>query len=122
MGAFPSPYKHIVTETDVEIEGGVNAEQFVEWALQVSAWGVFHEFCADQLQVRLLDTLDQVLKSSSARANIESNTRVAEHWTAGSPKDKKDCLQRLTKIGCRAYCRLGCQAFRRELGINNGIS
>ncbi|KAJ8107270.1 hypothetical protein OPT61_g8982 [Boeremia exigua] len=42
--AFPSPYKHLITDTDVEMGGDVNAEQFVKWALEV----------------RLLDTLDQV--------------------------------------------------------------
>lgn len=36
VGAFPSSDKHVVADTNVEICDGVNAEQFVKWALQVS--------------------------------------------------------------------------------------
>lgn len=36
--AFPSPYRRLVTEPNMQIGGGVNAEQFEEWALQVGIW------------------------------------------------------------------------------------
>ena len=33
--AFPSPYQHLVVDTEVDISGDVHIEAFVKWALQV---------------------------------------------------------------------------------------
>ena len=33
--AFPSPYQHLVVDTDVDTSGSLRAEEFEKWALQV---------------------------------------------------------------------------------------
>ena len=33
--AFPSPYQHLVVDTDVDTSGNLRAKEFVKWALQV---------------------------------------------------------------------------------------
>ena len=33
--AFPSPYRHLVVDTDVNTSGSLRVEEFVKWALQV---------------------------------------------------------------------------------------
>lgn len=40
--AFPSRYEHLMTDTDVGISHGLNAEQFVKWASQVRTLGALH--------------------------------------------------------------------------------
>jgi hypothetical protein len=35
--AFPSPYQHLMVDTDVDTSGDLRVEEFVKWALQVYA-------------------------------------------------------------------------------------
>ena len=62
--AFPSPYQHLVVDTEVDTSGSLRVEDFVKWALQVYAYSIHGNYLLITYRCGFLIHLTKCLPSS----------------------------------------------------------